>query len=928
MIRMIQSQSAKNAKAYFDESLAKSDYYLNDQELPGLFLGQIKSRMGLDDTATREVFQQLCDNINPVTGKRLTPRSKANRTVYYDINFHVPKSVSVLHVLTKDNHIIEAFQKSVRFTMQKIEKDVKTTVRRKSAKAERMTGELLWCEFIHQVSRPTKSMPPDPHLHAHCTVLNVTYDKTEKRYKAGQFQQIKQDMPFYQNLFHKHFSDELITLGYKIKRTRTAFEVCGIPEKVITLFSKRTTEINQLAKQHNITDAKELDSLGAKTRVKKQKGLTLAQLKKEWRRQIMKAGMADGDDSGTAIRHDPAFTPEPVNPQDCINFALAHCFERTSVMPEKRVIESALRFAIGKTGADTDSIDKAFKTDKRIIRIKNGVTIFCTTQEVLAEEQHMITLAISGKGQMLPLYNTSPALTLTGEQKDAVTHVLTTADFVSIIEGRAGTGKTTLMKEAVRMIEAAGRRVIVVAPTAQASRGVLRDEGFKDAETVAKLLYLPDLQNSLTGQVLWVDEAGLLSVKELARLLDLAKQKNARVILGGDTQQHSSVARGDGLRVLKKMAGIIPASVNRIYRQTNEQYRKAVEAIAAGNISTGFNLLESCGAIRQEDHVTIPEKLAEDYLAVIQQGKTVLAVSPTHEQGKAVTIAIRTRLQQQGLISDDLVTVTRLAPLNLTEAEKADSCNIESGMVIQFNKSPFPDIKRGEKCVVGTLDNGTIELLHQSGRKTAFCLEKEKSSFELYYPDEMPIAKGDQVVITRNGKDVHDKRLTNGQVLTIKCIDTKGHILAESSHSKVVYSLPSDFGHLNHAYCMTSYISQGKTLDKVIIAQPAATFAASNMKQFYVSVSRGREAVTIYTDDKTALLETVSKDGDRMAGMELIDSSNTSADTALRNKRNKQSSPVNSKDKVVYDTRPTDPVQAKPLFLQTGFSPASPVLTP
>lgn len=928
MIRMIQSQSAKNAKAYFDESLAKSDYYLNDQELPGLFHGRIKSRMGLDDTATREVFQELCDNINPVTGKRLTPRSKANRTVYYDVCFNLPKSLSILHVLSKDNHIIEAFQKSVRFTMQKIEKDAKTTVRKKGAKAERMTGELLWCEFIHQVSRPTRSMPPDPHLHAHCTVLNVTYDKAEKRYKAGQFQQIKQDMPFYQSLFYKHLSDELIALGYKIRRTRTAFEVCGVPEPVMTLFSKRTTEINRLAKEQQITDAKTLDSLGAKTRGKKQKGLTLAALKKEWRKQIMEAGMTEGDGSGTPIRHDPAFATEPASPQDCIRFALAHRFERASVMPERRVIESALRFAIGKTGASTDNISKAFKSDKRIIRIKNGVTVFYTTQEALAEEQRMVTLAISGKGQMQPLYNKCPALTLTGEQKDAATNVLTTADFVTIIEGRAGTGKTTLMKEAVRMIEAAGRNVIVVAPTAQASRGVLRAEGFTQAETVAKLLCSPDLQDSLTGQVMWVDEAGLLSVKELARLLELAKQKNARVILGGDTQQHTSVTRGDGLRVLKKIAGIIPASVNRIYRQTNEQYRKAVEAIAAGHISAGFKLLESCGAIRQESHDTIPERLAEDYLAVIRQGKTVLAVSPTHEQGKAVSKAIRARLQQEGVLSDTLLTITRLVPLNLTEAEKTDSRSIEPGMVLQFNKSPSPDIKRGEKWTVGRLDNGAVELLHESGRRTTFCLEKEKTGFELYYPVEMPIAKGDQVVITRNGKDVHDKRLNNGQVLTVKGIDLKGHILAESGHSKAVYNLPPDFGHLNHAYCMTSHSSQGKTVDKVLIAQPAATFAASNLKQFYVSVSRGREAVTIYTDDKEALLETVSKDGDRMAAMELIDTPNQSTDTALRAKHNQQSKPVNPKDKVVHGPRPAEPVQAKPLFPQTGFSPARPVLTP
>ena len=60
--------------------------------------------------------------------------------------------------------------------------------------------------------------------------------------------------------------------------------------------------------------------------------------------------------------------------------------------------------------------------------------------------------------------------------------------------------------------------------------------------------------------------------------------------------------------------------------------------------------------------------------------------------------------------------------------------------------------------------------------------------------------------------------------------------------------------------------------DDVFIHQPAATFPATDAKQFYVSVSRGKENVHIYTDDKEQLLEYATEFGDRQSAMELVNS--------------------------------------------------------
>lgn len=83
-------------------------------------------------------------------------------------------------------------------------------------------------------------------------------------------------------------------------------------------------------------------------------------------------------------------------------------------------------------------------------------------------------------------------------------------------------------------------------------------------------------------------------------------------------------------------------------------------------------------------------------------------------------------------------------------------------------------------------------------------------------------------------------------------------------------SLAHDFGHLAHGYVVTFHASQGKTVDKVIVAESADSYGAASREQFYVSVSRGKKAVSIYTDDREALLDAVSLTDQRMTATELV----------------------------------------------------------
>ena len=97
--------------------------------------------------------------------------------------------------------------------------------------------------------------------------------------------------------------------------------------------------------------------------------------------------------------------------------------------------------------------------------------------------------------------------------------------------------------------------------------------------------------------------------------------------------------------------------------------------------------------------------------------------------------------------------------------------------------------------------------------------------------------------------------------------------------------VPKDYGGLTHGYVVTSHASQGKTVDKVLVALGSESLAAANREQFYVSVSRGREGVRLYTDDKAAMMDAVQGSSARLSATELMGSDAGEAHTQAEARR-------------------------------------------
>ncbi len=142
-------------------------------------------------------------------------RTRSERTVGYDFTFSVPKSVSLLYAMSGDEDILDAFRAAVDETMREMEAEMKTRIRKDLQDTDRTTGNMVWAEFIHTTSRPVDGLP-DPQLHAHVFVFNTTWDDEERRWKAGQFRELKRDAPYFQAAFRVRLAGQ--APGTRVRR--------------------------------------------------------------------------------------------------------------------------------------------------------------------------------------------------------------------------------------------------------------------------------------------------------------------------------------------------------------------------------------------------------------------------------------------------------------------------------------------------------------------------------------------------------------------------------------------------------------------------------------------------------------------------------------------------------------------------------------
>ena len=392
--------NAVEAKDYFTRHMERSDYYLRDsQEMPGEWHGLGSELLGLSGTVDKERYFALCDNLNPATGKSLTPHTKGNRRILYDFTFDAPKSVSLAYELGGDERIMDEFRLAVADTMSEMEGAMMTRVRSNKRDETRTTSNMIWGEFIHRTARPVDGIP-DPQLHCHAVAFNATFDTVEDKWKAGEFSSLIADKGYYQAAFHSRFSERLATLGYGIERDGNSFRLAGIDTGVAAKFSRRTDIIEAEAERLGVTDAKQKGLLGQRTReAKDPENISMFTLQEAWKKRLT-------DSERNAIfkaRYGQQSTS--LDAHQAMDYALLHCFERGSAIPEKELLKTALIHGVGN--ASVNDLHAELSRDNILRREKGGIR-YATTREVLQEEIAMTDFVREGRGRHIKLGGSTP----------------------------------------------------------------------------------------------------------------------------------------------------------------------------------------------------------------------------------------------------------------------------------------------------------------------------------------------------------------------------------------------------------------------------------------------------------------------------------------------------------------------------------------
>jgi conjugative relaxase-like TrwC/TraI family protein len=865
MLLSYEVTSATDAKNYFASSVSpevvasRRDYYSEGQESPGRYGGKLADELELTGkTVDKVTFDRLCDNRHPTENRPLTPRTNDYRKVCYDFTVSGPKSFSIVEAFANDDEreqLRHVFDDAVTETIAlDMEPDMQCRERRNGADYDIATGNVLTVRFPHATARPENDdVLPDPHWHQHVLIWNAT-KRDDGKIMAGQFGNLVRDKPYYRAAFYARLASKLEGLGYTIdRRGDTDWEIAGVPQSVIDKFSKRTTQIDGEAEKRGITDKARKAELGAQIRAKKQKELTMPELRKGWDTQL-----TDGErDALAAVYRREVPADRGVTAGEAVEYAISHCSEQLSVVPERELKRVALLHGLGSV--TPGMIDRELHSPRHgvIVQEIDGRRM-ATTEKLQLEEDQIVGFSARGKGSVaaVGVPEDLERGRLNDGQWSAVTGLLNSENRVNVVTGPAGAGKTDMLQTFAKGMERQGRTVGFLATSSDAV-AVLHKDGFGDARTVAHFLLDTKLQASLRDGTVVCDEASMLGHKDALRFVQLADQLNLSVIYVGDPLQHGSVPRGALLKILKDYAGIREFKLSEVMRQKeNPDYLAAVNLMADGRTVEGFDAIDSLGWVKEIAGEARHQELAADYVRTLGEWKAlpenqrVLCVSPTHAEAAAITQEIRSQLRTIKKLGKEDREFVRLVAVNASEAERGQASTYRGGkLVLQFQQNS-KGFTKGDRLTIA--DPADVPLT-------------EAAKFSIYRPEAIGLAQGDRLRFTGTVKTLDQKHtLKNGAVKTVAGFDAKGNIRLDNG-----WVVSKDAGHFRHGFVDTSFASQGKTVQRVLLGFSAASSPAMTQEAMYVAGTRGKAGIALYTDDKDAVRQAIKRSSQKLAALDL-----------------------------------------------------------
>ena len=582
-----------------------NEYYTAGEEPDGTWFNP-HGLFGMEDGARIDSahFHRLYNGFDPADGGKLVQRAgSAMRSPGIDLTFSADKSVSALWAIAEPGMRAAIEVMAVAAARAALEDTVL-----RYCSYTRVAGngiqrpaaaDLMGATFLHGTSREN-----DPQLHVHCTILNVARTHGDGRYRAHHQYPVYGWKKAAGAMFRANLAWELQqSLGVKMERygPNAGFtRIEGMPEDLLGYWSKRRKAIVAKAGELGIPalgNAARLAGVNKLTRSGKSPDNDPEVRHRRWRGEA--ASFTEREELVAAVTgRKVEVTREAVRDlTERLDALPAQLAREEAVFRRPDMVEAAANAAAGLMGRE--AVGTAIERLRRNPEIKRleprkptaeseagmAHTEVYSTRHNLGLEQAVRDMAANmagnivgnmaaGGGRGLP----APAVEakvdslldqgypLSGEQISAIRHATVRNGRVAVIEGAAGSGKTTTLRPITDLHREHGYDIV---PTAVAWRTAvaLGDDCDARPYCVDKLLKLAARgQLAIGGNTLIVvDEAGMLSTRQAHHILQLSERHGAKVVFAGDTRQQQPVEAGPGLRLIRDVAGSV--RVDRIRRQ-------------------------------------------------------------------------------------------------------------------------------------------------------------------------------------------------------------------------------------------------------------------------------------------------------------------------------------------------------------------------
>ena len=886
------SKAAAGVVAYCQHDADSKGGYYSAGATPSAWGGSLALELGLQGPVDAKTMQGLLQGVLP-DGTRFAKESD-DRRMGVDLTLSAPKSVS-LYALTSATPsmraaILAAHDRAVSRAMGLVQNEFVSARYGRGGAESVKTGAAAWASFRHEDARPVDGVV-SPQIHTHSVLLNLTHGR-DGELRALDLDFKNDGIKLAGATYRAELAAELRGMGLDLRKTEEGFELAAVSDEQIEAASPRRQQIDAdlLAKGLSREDSTAAQRTASNLSTRENK-LALPQDQQRW--EWRELGRSVGLDLP-----DPTPPAEPLPPPDAsaaLAHATGHLSERESVISSTSTRLHSLLHGMHE-GVTLDSIDKEISTATATGSLIDAGPGRLVTRETLTREASILR-TISLAPAVAPLADREAALARLAtreavqgfpysvSQRTAILDSLSTHTQYHGIVGAAGAGKTTAIAAIVDEARSQGLTVVGLGPSQTAADG-LKETGADECRTLAS--FIAREQDPDAGpRLIVLDEAGMVSARDMQALLEKLAPDD-RVLFVGDPRQLSAVEAGSPFAQAMKEGVLNYSTIDEITRQKDAGLLAVAQAFADGENERAVELADpymsavtvtdkdwkAAGVERilEKDSDKAPKippavraqaiarETAAAYLKLSpEEREKTLVLAGTHNIRRSINTYIRAGLQESGAVAQDSVTVTALDKSTLTRAQLREAIHYKSGQILRV-----PEGRGAARRVVDwkILDTdptkNTIRARDVEGREQTFKtrdLDPQKAS--LYTPRALDLAAGDRVLFTENNRGAGFQNNETGCVVQVGT----DAIEIEKDGGKRVTLNPTQTHTVDYGWGITVHRSQGRTIDRALVAGQASKVATA--QSAYVACSRERWHLQVVTDDKDRLKSAWSRVADR-----------------------------------------------------------------